>query len=170
MNLVSRYAVTLGLCLASASTALAQSPTAADTLCGLYKQASDGGKEAFVALRGKELDSKTWALKDVVVEGGACILRSNDKKKFEMVACSFDRANAEEAKKWVDEMAAATRTCVAGLTGFVEKKGAADAADESDRIGWIRKADSGTLRIGISAVVKDGKATNRVSIRLAEKS
>ena len=165
MNLLFRTAITLSVCLASASTALAQPATPGDTLCGLYKQAADSGKEAFVAFRGKELAKDTWALKDVVVEGGTCIVRSNLKKKSELLGCSFESASADAAKKWVDDMAAATRTCVTGLTGFVEKKGAAEEADDKDRIGWIRKTDAGTLRIGLSVFVKDDKAFNLVSVR-----
>lgn len=154
--------------MASASTALAQPATTGDTLCGIYKQASDGGKGAFVAFRGNELDKDTWALKDVVVEGGTCVVRT--KKKSELLGCSFESASAEAAKKWVDDMAAVTRTCVTALTGFVEKKGATEEGDDRDRIGWIRKTDTGTLRIGLAAVVKDGKALNLVSVRYSEKS
>ena len=110
----------------------------------------------------------TWALKDVVVEGGTCVVRT--KKKSELLGCSFESASADASKKWVDDMAAATRTCVTGLTGFVEKKGAAEEGDDKDRIGWIRKTDAGTLRIGLSTAAKDGKSYNLVSVRFNEKS
>jgi hypothetical protein len=170
MNLLSRTAITLSVCLASASTALAQPTTVGDTLCGLYKKASDGGKDAFVAFRGNELAKDTWALKDVVVEGGTCVVRSNAKKKSEFLGCSFESANIDEAKNWIDDLAVATRTCVTGLTGFVETKGAAEKADDKDRIGWVRKTDAGTLRIGLSAVVRDGKALSFVSVRYNDKS
>lgn len=172
MKLPSRTAVTLGVCLASASTAFAQPAASSATLCGLYKQLSDGGKDAFVNLRGKELAQDTWALKDVVVEGGTCIVRSQAKKKSELFGCSFASASAEESKKWLDDMSAATRNCMTGLTGFVEKASAADGDDEkqNDRIEWVRKSDAGTMRIGLSTSNKDGKTLNLVSVRYRDKS
>jgi len=169
MNLLYRTAMTLGVCLASASTALAQPAASGATLCGLYKQLSDGGKDAFTALRGEELSTDTWALKGVVVEGGTCAVRSNVKKKFEALGCSFESAGAEDSKKWLDDMTAVTRNCMTGLTGFVEKENSADAADDKDRVAWVRKTDAGTIRVGLSTAVKDGKAVNRVSVRYNDK-
>jgi len=170
MNLLCRTAMTLSVCLASASTALAQPAASSATLCGLYKQLSDGGKDAFTALRGEEVSTDTWALKGVVVEGGTCVLRSNVKKKVEALGCSFESAGAEDSKKWLDDMTAATRNCMTGLTGFVEKKNPADAADDKDkhRVAWVRKSDTGTVRVWLSTSVKDGKAVNRAIVHFAE--
>ncbi len=173
MRPIMRTAFVLVACVASAPTAFAQSASVADTLCGLYKQAAAGGKDAIVGFRGAEDGNNKWHLKDVTVEGGDCSVRSNAKKKRETLVCSFQRASAAEANKWVEEMATSARTCLNGLPGFEERASGTQGDDEEgkqgERVGWFRANDAGTLVIGLATVVKDGKAGNRMAIRYTEK-
>jgi hypothetical protein len=163
MKLFSRHILTLVACLAGIPVASAQSAVG-DTFCALYRQAAQDGKAAFTALRGEEMEGERWRLKDVTIEGGACSVRANAKKHTDTVMCLFKSDSAEAAKKWVDDMAAAARTCLSGLDGFVEQAAGNDD-DGKERVGWMRKSDTGTLRISLSAVEKDGRSQTRMIMR-----
>lgn len=168
MKFFPRYTLAVVACLVSAPMASAQSAGVGDAFCSLYKQAAQNGKDAFTALHGEEMEGDRWRLKDVTVEGGACSVRANAKKQTDMVLCLFKSDSTDAAKKWVDDMAASARTCLAGLDGFVEQAaGAADSGKDVpfSRVGWVRKSDTGALRISLSAVEKDGQIQTRMTMR-----
>ncbi len=159
-----RSALAVFVCIAGMPVASAQSAGVGDAFCALYRQAAQDGKAAFTALRGEELEGERWRLKDVNIEGGACSVRANAKKHTDTVMCLFESDSADAAKKWVDDMTAATRTCLSGLDGFVEQ---ADGREDEgkERAGWVRKSDNGTLRISLSALQKDGRFQTRMIMR-----
>jgi hypothetical protein len=162
------YALALGACFISSTAALAQTPSG-DTFCGLYKQAAEQGSQAFVDLRGAEISDGRWQVRDVSVPNGKCLLRS-DPEKAEVLACTIDQESEQEARNWAADMTKASRDCLSALTGFSEKaKNSDEDGAKVERTNWVRKTDSGSLNISVATIVRDGKAQNRMQIRINQK-
>jgi len=163
------YALVLASCLATSSAAFAQTPFG-HTFCGLYKQAAEQGLQAFADLRGTQLSDARWEVKDVTVPGGRCLIRS-DVKEGEILACTISQTSIEDARTWAVDMAKASRECINALGGFTERtKKGTEKSGEVERTIWVRTGGDGPVNISLVTIARsDGKAQNRMQIRLSDK-
>lgn len=168
MRLHRIHLLALGMSAIS-SASFAQTPFG-HTFCGLYKQAAEEGLQAFADLRGNPIADGRWEVKDVTVPGGRCIIRT-DIKNGEMLTCAISQTSLDDAKLWAVDMTKASRECLTALGEFAEqtKKGQGKGG-EVERTAWVRKTGAGLLNISLMTIARDdGKAQNRMQIRLSNK-
>jgi hypothetical protein len=168
MKSICMYALSLSALLIGSTGSLAQTPFG-DTFCGLYKQAADQGSQAFINLRGAPISDDRWQVKDVSVPNGKCLIRS-EPEKAQVLACTIDQESEQDARSWAADMTKASRDCLGALTGFSERaKNSDENGAKVERTNWVRKTNSGPLIISVATIVRDGKAQNRMQIRLNKK-
>ena len=146
------------------SPAQAQSQVG-EVFCGLYKSAFENGPTVFQQIRGKEVSSGVWRIKDVAFDGGRCLIRTGTEGDF--ITCTMKGQSSEQAKLWARDMISETRQCVTGITKFTEKSVTNSASKtQIERTSWTRRNGGSTMRISIINATKPGGASqSRMEVR-----